>query len=81
MIVKSFYLEFSTARADIIKKHVIECIKKHGSVYGDFVLSKFDDPFLEEHVNSIAICDTDITFHEQQVDHFYSLYHNCLIIQ
>lgn len=35
--------------------------------YGDFTCTEFDDPFLEEHVKSVSLGDTDINGPDRKV--------------
>ncbi|XP_071494026.1 pachytene checkpoint protein 2 homolog [Diadema antillarum] len=50
----------STAQTKTISEHVLVLLHQHGTVVGDTVLTKFDDPFLAEHVISVAMCDTEL---------------------
>nr|AHB51067.1 pachytene checkpoint 2-like protein [Nodipecten subnodosus] len=56
----------STAQGNIVKEHVLNLLHRQKVAYGDFVLTEFDDPFLHEHVNSIALCDSDLSGSNRQ---------------
>ncbi|XP_064641181.1 pachytene checkpoint protein 2 homolog [Lineus longissimus] len=50
----------STVRVAVIKTHVVKLLHRQRVAYGNLTLTEFDDPFLTEHVASVAICDTDL---------------------
>ena len=51
----------------MIKEHVVKYLHKQRIAYGDTSVTEFDDPFLTEHVQSIAVCDTELDNHGKQV--------------
>lgn len=50
---------FSLAESHTVKEHVRALLGRHRVVYGDLVLTSFDDLFLQENVKSVSICDTE----------------------
>lgn len=53
------FSKFSTAKRWLIKQHVLAELSGCKLKWQDFTLRDFTDPFLREHVDFIAICDTD----------------------
>lgn len=58
---------FSAARSSVVKEHVQALLKQRKVTYGDFQLFEFEDPFLQENVKSISICDTELVPQERKV--------------
>ncbi|XP_050395738.1 pachytene checkpoint protein 2 homolog isoform X1 [Patella vulgata] len=56
----------STARASMIKDHVLVLLKKQTIAYGDFTINQFEDPFLTDNVKSVSLTDTDINCSDQK---------------
>ena len=51
---------YSTLRQAILKEHVKAMLMKNirqGLAFGDFVLTEFSDPILQEHVVSVTVSD------------------------
>ena len=46
--------------ASALQQHAAAFLSRVGTTYGDVVLTDFDDPVLQEHVDSIALCDTKV---------------------
>ena len=46
--------------ASALQQHAASFLSRVGTTYGDIVLTEFDDPVLQEHVDSIALCDTKV---------------------
>ena len=44
-----------------MKEHVSKLLERHQTVFGDFTITEYDDPFLTEHVKSVSVCDTDLS--------------------
>ncbi|MBN3322063.1 PCH2 protein, partial [Atractosteus spatula] len=63
----------STAKKETVKLHVLDLLKRHRMVFGDFKWTEFDDEFLVNNVESVAIVDADFM---QPVD----LSNSCLSI-
>jgi len=53
------FSKFSTAERWLIKQHVLTELSGCKLHWQDFTLRDFTDPFLKEHVDFIAICDTE----------------------
>lgn len=49
----------SLAESQTVKEHVIALLDRHRVVYGDLILTSFDDVFLQENVKSVSLCDTE----------------------
>uniref|UniRef100_UPI00358E1B92 pachytene checkpoint protein 2 homolog n=1 Tax=Myxine glutinosa TaxID=7769 RepID=UPI00358E1B92 len=50
----------SAARAEDVKMHVMNLLQRHPVIYRDYTWSKFDNEFLQKHVNSVAVVDTEM---------------------
>lgn len=44
--------------SSILKTHVRELLLQKGAVFGDFIMTEFSDPILQEHILSVSITDT-----------------------
>lgn len=53
--------------ASEIQDHVREMLYKIKTLYGDVSLSEFEDPFLTEHVQYVAMTDTELSNGGNQV--------------
>jgi hypothetical protein len=49
----------------------IALLRRHKITYGDLHITEFDDKFLQEHVQSVSICDTDLVNYEKKVNVLY----------
>ena len=58
---------FSNARENVLKDAVTQLIKEKPICFRDMMLTKFTDPILVEHVNSVSIGDTEIFIKDKQV--------------
>lgn len=56
----------STARNNIVCEKVQALLKRHKTAYGDLYITDFDDSFLREHVQSVFLCDTDLSNTEKK---------------
>lgn len=56
----------STARSHLICEQVQSLLRRHKITYGDLHITEFDDNFLQEHVHSVSICDTDLVNYEKK---------------
>ena len=63
----------STLKKSIIEEHSLTFLKQHSSIYGDVEWKEFTDPILTEHVDSIAVVDTDLIERETQVCLFWRI--------
>lgn len=59
-LVNVFSPHPSTVGASALQQHAAAFLSRVGTAYGDTVLTEFDDPVLQEHVASIALCDTKV---------------------
>ncbi|XP_039592184.1 pachytene checkpoint protein 2 homolog [Polypterus senegalus] len=50
----------SVAKKQDVRLHVLEMLNKHQVIFGDITWSEFDDIFLTNNVNAVAIVDTDL---------------------
>lgn len=50
----------STAKTETISEHVLALLHQLGTTVGDTTLTMFNDPFLTQHVISVAVCDTEL---------------------
>ncbi|XP_028673175.1 pachytene checkpoint protein 2 homolog [Erpetoichthys calabaricus] len=50
----------SVAKKQDVRLHVLEMLNKHQMIFGDITWSEFDDIFLTNNVNAVAIVDTDL---------------------
>lgn len=48
---------FSTLRAVVLTEHVKALLRKQGTVFGDFIVTEFEDPILKEHAVSVSVSD------------------------
>lgn len=46
---------------------VLKLLNRHNIVFGDYKWTEFDDPFLNNNVQSVAIVDTDLKLKDRQV--------------
>ncbi|KAJ7313713.1 hypothetical protein JRQ81_005347 [Phrynocephalus forsythii] len=56
----------STARKEDIRLSVLKLLNRHNVVFGDYTWTEFDDCFLTNNVQSIAIVDTELNMKERQ---------------
>ncbi|XP_061444462.1 pachytene checkpoint protein 2 homolog isoform X2 [Rhineura floridana] len=56
----------STAKKEDIKLSVLKLLDRHTVVFGDYKWTEFDDHFLTNNVQSIAVVDTDLKLKERQ---------------
>ncbi|KAF7247731.1 hypothetical protein EYD10_06128 [Varanus komodoensis] len=61
----SWAAEKSTAKKEDIRANVLKLLK-HSVVFGDYKWTEFDDYFLTNNVQSIAIVDTELKLKERQ---------------
>ncbi|XP_058878320.1 pachytene checkpoint protein 2 homolog [Acipenser ruthenus] len=50
----------SVVKKEAVRHHVLELLKQHRMVIGDYTWKEFDDEFLVKHIESVAIVDTDL---------------------
>jgi hypothetical protein len=71
-LTKIFYICFiylsSTAKKEDIKSSVYRLLNRHNIVFGDYVWTEFDDPFLSRNVQSVSIVDTELKAKDPQVN-------------
>ncbi|XP_058876750.1 LOW QUALITY PROTEIN: pachytene checkpoint protein 2 homolog [Acipenser ruthenus] len=48
------------AKKEAVRHHVLELLKQHRMVFGDYTWKEFDDEFLVKNIESVAIVDTDL---------------------
>lgn len=46
---------------------VLKLLNRHNIVFGDYKWTEFDDPFLNNNVQSVAIVDTELKLEDRQV--------------
>ncbi|XP_060637463.2 pachytene checkpoint protein 2 homolog [Anolis sagrei] len=56
----------STAKKEDIRLSVLKLLNRHNIVFGDYKWTEFDDHFLTNNVQSIAIVDTELKLKERQ---------------
>nr|XP_060637463.1 pachytene checkpoint protein 2 homolog [Anolis sagrei ordinatus] len=56
----------STAKKEDISLSVLKLLNRHNIVFGDYKWTEFDDHFLTNNVQSIAIVDTELKLKERQ---------------
>ncbi|XP_053216930.1 pachytene checkpoint protein 2 homolog isoform X1 [Podarcis raffonei] len=56
----------STAKKEDIKLGVLKLLERHPVVFGDYKWTEFDDYFLTNNVQSIAVVDTELKLKERQ---------------
>ncbi|NP_001405553.1 pachytene checkpoint protein 2 homolog isoform 4 [Mus musculus] len=56
----------STAKKEDIKSSVYRLLNRHNIVFGDYVWTEFDDPFLSRNVQSVSIVDTELKAKDPQ---------------
>uniref|UniRef100_A0A8I5Y057 Pachytene checkpoint protein 2 homolog n=1 Tax=Rattus norvegicus TaxID=10116 RepID=A0A8I5Y057_RAT len=56
----------STAKKEDIKQSVYRLLKRHNIVFGDYVWTEFDEPFLTRNVQSVSIVDTELKAKDPQ---------------
>ncbi|XP_042329529.1 pachytene checkpoint protein 2 homolog [Sceloporus undulatus] len=59
-------LIISTTKKEDIKSSILKLLNRHNVVFGDYKWIEFDDPFLTNNVQSIAIVDTELKLKERQ---------------
>lgn len=52
---------FSTVKMSDVKMHVQTLLNRHSMVFGNYRWTEFDEPFLDTHVESLAIVDLEDT--------------------
>ncbi|XP_071306309.1 pachytene checkpoint protein 2 homolog isoform X1 [Agelaius tricolor] len=57
----------SVAKKEDIRMSVLKLLNRHNIVFGDYKWTEFDDPFLNNNVQSVAIVDTDLKLKDRQV--------------
>ncbi|KAJ8041863.1 Pachytene checkpoint protein 2-like [Holothuria leucospilota] len=57
---------YSTVTASEIQDHVREMLYKIKTLYGDVSITEFEDPFLTEHVQYVAMTDTELSSGRKQ---------------
>lgn len=55
------------AKKEDIRMSVLKLLNRHNIVFGDYKWTEFDDPFLNNNVQSVAIVDTDLKLKDRQV--------------
>ncbi|XP_013381834.1 pachytene checkpoint protein 2 homolog [Lingula anatina] len=58
----------------IIKDHVKKLLQRQRVAYHDLVFTEFDDPFLQEHVHTVAVCDIHSMQKEREPIDLYSAF-------
>ncbi|XP_003222289.1 pachytene checkpoint protein 2 homolog isoform X1 [Anolis carolinensis] len=56
----------STAKKEDVKSSVLKLLNRHNVIFGDYKWTEFDDHFLTNNVQSIAIVDTELKLKERQ---------------
>ncbi|XP_015683389.1 pachytene checkpoint protein 2 homolog [Protobothrops mucrosquamatus] len=56
----------STAKKEDIKLSVLKLLNRHNVIFGDYKWIEFDDCFLTNNVQSIAVVDTELTLKDRQ---------------
>ncbi|XP_068056542.1 pachytene checkpoint protein 2 homolog isoform X1 [Anomalospiza imberbis] len=56
----------SVAKKEDIRMSVLKLLNRHNIVFGDYKWTEFDDPFLNNNVQSVAIVDTELKLKERQ---------------
>ncbi|XP_048367793.1 pachytene checkpoint protein 2 homolog isoform X2 [Sphaerodactylus townsendi] len=56
----------STAKREDIKESVLRLLNRHNIVFGDYKWTEFDDIFLANNVQSVAVVDTELKLKERQ---------------
>ena len=64
--------------ASTLQQHAASFLSRVGTTYGDTTLKEFDDPVLQEHVDSIALCDAKVhsMLHTHTHTHTLPLHHH-----
>ncbi|CAL1547215.1 unnamed protein product [Lymnaea stagnalis] len=57
----------STLRQNQLKEKVIELLRAKKTAFGDFVLEEFQDPFIQQNIKYIALCDVELPGVEKKV--------------
>lgn len=55
------------AKKEDIKMSVLKLLNRHNIVFGDYKWTQFDDAFLTNNVQSVAIVDTELKLRDRQV--------------
>uniref|UniRef100_A0A674GDF4 Pachytene checkpoint protein 2 homolog n=1 Tax=Taeniopygia guttata TaxID=59729 RepID=A0A674GDF4_TAEGU len=56
----------SVAKKEDIRMSVLKLLNRHNIVFGDYKWTEFDDPFLKNNVQSVAIVDTELKLEDRQ---------------
>ncbi|XP_054141352.1 pachytene checkpoint protein 2 homolog isoform X2 [Melozone crissalis] len=56
----------SVAKKEDIRMSVLKLLNRHNIIFGDYKWTEFDDPFLNNNVQSVAIVDTDLKLKDRQ---------------
>nr|XP_056713655.1 pachytene checkpoint protein 2 homolog [Euleptes europaea] len=56
----------STAKREDIKEHILRLLNRHNIIFGDYKWTEFDDIFLTNNVQSVAVVDTELKLKERQ---------------
>ncbi|KAM3679041.1 pachytene checkpoint protein 2 homolog isoform 2-T2 [Ammospiza maritima maritima] len=56
----------SVAKKEDIRMNVLKLLNRHNIIFGDYKWTEFDDPFLNNNVQSVAIVDTDLKLKDRQ---------------
>ena len=57
----------STAKSAQIKERVRQLFQQNSKCFGDFTLTSFDDPFLQENLVSLSVVDTEFLHRDQVI--------------
>lgn len=57
----------STVRRIQIQEKVIEFLRAKKTAFGDLLLEEFQDPFLSQNIQYIALCDVELPGVEKKV--------------
>ncbi|XP_054847681.1 pachytene checkpoint protein 2 homolog isoform X1 [Eublepharis macularius] len=57
---------YSTAKREDIKESILKLLNRHNIIFGDYKWTEFDDCFLTNNVQSVAIVDTELKVKERQ---------------
>ncbi|KAL2308068.1 hypothetical protein Nmel_001067 [Mimus melanotis] len=62
-----FHEGLIVAKKEDIRMSVLKLLNRHNIVFGDYKWTEFDDPFLNNNVQSVSIVDTELKLKDRQV--------------
>lgn len=75
------WIFISTTSPKNIEDHVRKFLLYKKNVYGDTRFTEFEDEFLNQHVISISVVDTELVSSDRQVSMYIDLVYVCIYVE